>query len=158
TDIFRRSAVTFTSGLVWPRILASMAIPGIYPPLRTSDSYLVDGAVLNPVPARQCRELGAGVVIGVRLTGEATSPREALDQRPSRPYAIDTIMRSLEIMQNHVSEMSRNDADVMIEVCLDRGGLRDFGRATEIAEEGHRAVIAAVPSLHSVLPYVEVAA
>ena len=158
TDIFRRTAVTFTTGIVWPRILASMAIPGIYPPLRTSDSYLVDGAVLNPVPARQCRDLGAGLVIGIRLTGKATSPREALDHATSKPYAIDTIMRSLEIMQNHVSEMSRKDADVMVEVCLERGGLRDFGRAAEIAEEGYRAVIAAAPSLTAVLPYIGAAA
>ncbi len=34
TDVYRRCEVTFTSGLVWPRILASMSIPGIYPALQ----------------------------------------------------------------------------------------------------------------------------
>src|SRR5438067_2178498 len=158
TDIFRRSAVTFTRGLVWPRILASMAIPGIYPALRGADSYLVDGAVLNPVPARQCRDMGAGVVVGIRLTGKATSPREALEVMPSRPYALDTIMRCFEIMQNHISEMSKHDADILIEVCLERGGLRDFGHAAEIAEEGYAAVMGSAAALTVALPYIEVTA
>jgi NTE family protein len=154
TDIYRRCEVTFTTGPLWPRLLASMAIPGIYPPLRAGDSYLVDGSVLNPVPSRQCRDLGAGIVIGVRLTGTRTSPREELDIDVSRPLATETILRCLEIMHNRVSEMSRGDADVAIEVCLDKGGLRDFGLAAEIAEAGYAAAQEAVPELLAAMPYV----
>lgn len=154
TDIFRRCEVSFTTGVVWPRILASMAIPGIYPALRVADSYLVDGSVLNPVPARQCRELGAGVVVGVRLTGTRTSPREVMEFDPSRPLATETIMRCLEIMHNRLSELSRGDAEVTIEVALERGGLRDFNRAIEIAQAGHDAAIAAAPELAVVAPYI----
>jgi len=157
-DIFRRCEVTFTSGLVWPRILASMAIPGIYPPLRAGDSYLVDGSVLNPVPVRQCRDMGAGVVIGVRLTGSRTSPRDHLDFEPSRPLAADTVTRCFEIMHNRLSELSRGDADATIEVLLEKGGLRDFDRAGEYAEIGYAAAMAARPTLAEVIPYVQAAA
>jgi NTE family protein len=153
TDIFRRCDVTFTSGPVWPRILASMAIPGIYPALRGRNSYLVDGGVLNPVPSKQCRDLGAGIVIGVRLTGRQTSPRDELEGTPSRPLATETIMRCLEIMHNRVSELSGTDADATIEVCIDKGGLRDFSRASEIAEAGYDGTIAARDTLAAVMPY-----
>lgn len=155
TDIYRRCEVTFTSGLVWPRILASMSIPGIYPALKGPDSYLVDGAVLNPLPSRQCRDLGAGIVIAVRLTGATTSPREVLDVDPSRPYAPETIMRSMEIMHNRLSELSMNEADAVIEVCLERGGLRDFSRSDEFVREGYGVARANLPSLNKVLPYVQ---
>lgn len=153
TDIYRRCDVTFTSGAVWPRILASMAIPGIYPALRGRNSYLVDGAVLNPVPSKQCRDLGAGIVIGVRLTGRQTSPRDDLEGMPSRPLATETIMRCLEIMHNRVSELSGTDADATIEVCIERGGLRDFARASEIAEAGYAATMASRDTLAAVMPY-----
>jgi NTE family protein len=153
TDLFRRCEVTFTRGVVWPRILASTSIPGIYPALRGPDSYLVDGAVLNPVPSRQCREFGAGVVIGVRLTGKNTSPRDDLDANPSRPLAPETILRCLEIMHNRLSELSKNEADVPLEVCLERGGLRDFDRSAEIIRAGYEGAIAAVPELSAAIPY-----
>ena len=155
TDLFRRTAVTFTSGPVWPRLLASMAIPGVYPPSAALGSFLVDGSVLHPVPVRQCRELGAGLVIGVRLTGSHTSPRDKLDEKPKRPLAIETIMRSLEIMVNHLSELSHENADVNIEVRIDGGGgVRDFKRGDEIADVGYQTVIAAAPALAEAMPYV----
>lgn len=159
TDLFRRTAVTFTSGLLWPRLLASMAIPGVYPPSAALGSYLVDGGVLHPVPVRQCRELGAGVVIGVRLTGSRTSPRTSLDKKPQRPFAIETIMRSMEIMVNRLSEVSHENADVNIEVCVDGGGgVRDFKRGDEIAGVGYQTVMGAAPTLAEAMPYISTAA
>ena len=156
TDLFRRTAVTFTSGRVWPRLLASMAIPGVYPPSAAMGSFLVDGGVLHPVPVRPCRDLGAGIVIGVRLTGSRTSPRDSLDEKPQRPLAIETILRSLEIMVNHLSEVSHVDADVNIEVCVDGGGgVRDFRRGDEIAAVGYRTVMAAAPALLGAMPYIK---
>jgi NTE family protein len=158
TDIYRRCDVVFTSGPVWPRILASMAIPGIFPALRGRNSYLVDGAVLNPVPAKQCRDLGAGVVVAVRLTGQRTSPREDLDARPSRPLATETILRCLEIMHNRVSELSKSDADVTIEICLEGGGLRDLNKGVDFTEAGYQAAMAARDELATALPYIGAAA
>jgi NTE family protein len=156
TDLFRRTAVTFTSGLAWPRLLASMAIPGVYPPSAALGSYLVDGSVLHPVPVRQCRDLGAGVVIGVRLTGSRTSPRDSLDETPQRPLALETIMRSLEIMVNHLSEVSHVDADVNIEVQVEGGGgVRDFKRGDEIAAVGYRTVMAQAETLVAAMPYIK---
>jgi len=159
TDLYRRSEVTFTSGLIWPRLLASMAIPGVYPPSAALGSWLVDGGVLSPVPVQQCRALGAGIVIGVRLTATRTSPRERLERKPSMPLAIETIMRTFEIMLNRISEVSHEQADVNIEVCVDGdGGVRDFKRAREIAELGYRATMDAAASLTSAMPYVRATA
>ena len=155
TDIFRRCEVTFTSGVVWPAILASMAIPGIYPPIRARRSYLVDGGVLSPVPAQQARALGAGVVIGVRLTGKSTSLTEELDVTPSRPLVAETMTRSLEIMNNRISEFSKDQADVTIEVCLDGGGIGDFNRGDEYMEAGHTATMETAEMITAALPYLK---
>ena len=153
TDIFRRTAVTFTSGLLWPRLLASMAIPGVYPPTAANGSFLVDGGVLSPVPVQQCRALGAGIVVGVRLTATRTSPRESLDYTPSMPLAMETMMRTFEIMLNRISEVSHEHADVNIEICIEgTGGIRDFRRGNEIAALGYEATMAAAQDLRSAIP------
>jgi NTE family protein len=155
TDLYRRSEVVFTSGLAWPRILASMAMPGVYPAVAAMGSYLVDGGILSPVPVRQCRDLGAGIVIGVRLTGKRTSPREELDFKPSQPLAVETISRSMEIMHNRISEMTNVQADVTVEVCIEGGGMRDFRNGEPIISEGEKAMLEARQALHAVMPYVQ---
>lgn len=154
TDIDRRQEVTFSSGVVWPRILASMAIPGIYPALKAGGTYLVDGGVLNPIPARQCRMLGAGLVIALRLTGKRRDTAAATETPSSRPLAPDTILRSMEIMHNRLSEMSRHESDLTIEMAIEHGGLRDFSRREETIAEGYRATLDAEHEVRALLPYV----
>jgi predicted acylesterase/phospholipase RssA/CRP-like cAMP-binding protein len=158
-DLFRRAEVTFTSGLVWPRILASTAIPGVYPPVAALGSFLVDGGILTPVPARQCRDLGADIVIGVRLTATRTSPREQLDRKPGKPLAVESMIRAFEIMQNRISEISHEPSDITIEISVEgTGGLRDFKRGSEIARAGYDAAREAAGALAARLPYTEGAA
>ncbi len=52
-------------------IKASYALPGVFPPSRYNDRLLVDGALVNPVPASVCRAFGARVVIAVSLHGDS---------------------------------------------------------------------------------------
>jgi NTE family protein len=158
-DLFRRTPVAFTSGLIWPRIAASMAIPGVYPASAGMGSYLVDGGVLSPVPVRQCRDLGAGIVIGVRLTATKTSPRDELEFRPKKPFAVEAFIRSFDIMLNRISEMSHEPADLNVDVCIEgTGGIRDFERVAEISQQGYAATMSAASAWQTSLPYIEVVA
>lgn len=58
-DCVTGEAVTITSGPLVPAILASSAIPGIYPPVRIGEHVLYDGGVLANVPIRQALAMGA---------------------------------------------------------------------------------------------------
>jgi NTE family protein len=55
--------VLFRSGPLVPAILASSAIPGIYPPVEHNGLVLYDGGVLANVPIRQALELGANSLV-----------------------------------------------------------------------------------------------
>ena len=46
---------------------ASYALPGIFPPVRVGGRWLVDGALVNPVPVSAARALGARLVIAVNV-------------------------------------------------------------------------------------------
>ena len=75
--------------------------------------------------------------------------------RPSKPLAIETIMRTFEIMLNRLSEMSHELGDVNMEVRIEgSGGIRDFKRGDEIAAEGYRAAMSSADAIATAVPYV----
>src|SRR5210317_2518668 len=58
---------------IWVR--ASMSLPGLFPPVRHEDRWLVDGGLVNPVPVSTCRALGADIVIAVNLNSDIVGKR-----------------------------------------------------------------------------------
>jgi NTE family protein len=49
---------------------ASYALPGIFSPVMVGDRWLVDGALVNPVPVSTARALGAEIVIAANLSSD----------------------------------------------------------------------------------------
>jgi NTE family protein len=63
TDLLRGGDVHFSSGPAAEIILASAAIPGLFPPVRLGERHLIDGGVVNNSPVSVAVELGATRVI-----------------------------------------------------------------------------------------------
>lgn len=63
-------------------VQASFALPGVFEPFCHQGRWLVDGALVNPIPVSACRALGAELVIAVNLSediyGRARAQREGL--------------------------------------------------------------------------------
>ena len=60
-----------TKGPVFNAVWPSMAMPGVFPPVRSQDDrWYIDGGIVNPVPVSLCRALGADVVIAVNLNND----------------------------------------------------------------------------------------
>jgi NTE family protein len=64
--------IWLTHGRLSDALQASYALPGIFPPVRIGGRWLVDGALVNPVPVSAARALGARVVIAVHLNSDLT--------------------------------------------------------------------------------------
>lgn len=80
TDVRRGEEIEISSGDLITAIHASLAIPGIFSPVRRSGRYLIDGGIIDPVPVSVARSLGAEIVIAVdinlrRSDCPATIPR-----------------------------------------------------------------------------------
>jgi len=67
TNLDTGREVWFMEGLLADAVLASMALPGLFPAVRNDHRWLVDGGLVNPVPVTVCRALGADIVIAVNL-------------------------------------------------------------------------------------------
>ncbi len=59
TDLLEGLEVRLSSGPVVPALLASAAIPGVFPPVRIDGRYLIDGGVASHTPITAAVELGA---------------------------------------------------------------------------------------------------
>lgn len=59
------------SGELVPAIRASYALPGAFAPVKIDNRWLIDGALVNPVPVSVCRALGARLVIAVSMNGDS---------------------------------------------------------------------------------------
>jgi NTE family protein len=59
TDLLEGSEVVLSSGAATEALLASAAIPGVFPPVRIGGRYLVDGGVASHTPISAAIELGA---------------------------------------------------------------------------------------------------
>ena len=66
-DLISRKEVVFRSGNFVDAIRSSMAIPGYFAPVRKDGMVLVDGGALNNFPVDVVRDMGADVIIGVKL-------------------------------------------------------------------------------------------
>jgi len=62
--------IWLTRGRLAEALRASYALPGIFPPVRVGGRWLVDGALVNPVPVSAARALGARLVIAVNLNAD----------------------------------------------------------------------------------------
>jgi NTE family protein len=61
--------IWLTRGSLSEALRASYALPGIFDPRRVGGRWLMDGALVNPVPVTAARALGAEVVLAVNLSG-----------------------------------------------------------------------------------------
>ena len=59
TEIGTGHEIWITRGRLADAMRASYALPGIFPPVRIGERWLVDGALVNPVPVSAARALGA---------------------------------------------------------------------------------------------------
>lgn len=69
SDINTGELITLSMGDVITAVKASIAVPGLFPPVVWGDRLLVDGGLVNIVPTKPVREMGADIVIGVNVSG-----------------------------------------------------------------------------------------
>src|SRR5258708_32567010 len=65
-------------------VRASNAWPDLCPPVSIDGRWLLDGALVNPVPVSVCRALGARIVIAVNLNADAFGQSTAEAENDSR--------------------------------------------------------------------------
>jgi len=63
TDLESGEGVVIKEGSVLEAVRASISIPVVFTPIKIGGKFLVDGGILNPVPIKLAREMGANYII-----------------------------------------------------------------------------------------------
>ena len=70
TEVRTGHEIWLTHGRMVDAMRASYALPGIFSPVLVGDRWLVDGALVNPVPVSTARAFGAEIVIAANLSSD----------------------------------------------------------------------------------------
>jgi NTE family protein len=168
TDIESGERVEIADGRLDDAFRASCSIPLVFSPVTSGGRTMVDGAMVDPVPAEVVRGMGADIVIAINVVprlekGTSTVISRAFKRisrlnplsyrRGSRglPDVVDVLMNSLQVVQYELGRFTSLAADVQVEV--DLGGFTwiDFHRAAEIVERGADAGERAVPLVRAAI-------
>ena len=82
TNVVTGEEVVLRSGSVPTAMRASMAIPGVFSPVKIGDMVLVDGGLVNNFPADVLRDMGADIIIGIEITKDKKLTRKDIQSLP----------------------------------------------------------------------------
>jgi NTE family protein len=157
TDMDTHEEVVLSRGSAMAALFASSAIPGVYPAVRIGSRMLVDGGIVNPVPASAAASAGAGVVIAVRLvTGGGIGEEVSEEVAGPVPNVVAAIVRSIETVQTRIKAETGTVPVVALTPELNSvqpGKLRKFREGQRYIPAGEAAVTDAMPRLRAMLPW-----
>lgn len=106
TDLYSGELVPIGSGSVVKAVRASCSIPFVFVPCEYRGRILVDGGVVNPIPTKVARDLGAELIIAVDLC--------ELLRKTYPTNLFEVAKRSAEIAFMWHNDVCSHDADVII--------------------------------------------
>jgi len=160
-DLETGEEVVLREGRVVEAVRATISLPGVFAPYRLDGRLLIDGGVLNNVPADVVRDMGADVVIAVDVSPELEDTEAFKEAEKHRlpfsqvPLIFETLWRTVGIMEKELRARKLAEArpEVLIkpELGKDITVLTSFSKAPEIIAAGERAAIEASPRIRAAL-------
>ncbi|WP_375204154.1 patatin-like phospholipase family protein [Hyphococcus sp.] len=154
SDIINGAARVHNQGLLRNALRASIALPGILPPVIDDHALLVDGAVVNNFPTDIMTTTHRGLTIGVDVAREGVIDIEAFRDPPgffswvanngfgAAPPIISLLMRSATARREHTE--TPRPADIMVTPPVPGVELRDWKKYDVAVANGYREMKAAL--------------
>ncbi len=137
-------------------ILESINLPGLSPPICRNGQALVDGGLVNNVPADVLVGKGCNFVIAVSVT--AKLEKEFAKIRPDSPgpkyrtpSVMQTIMRGYLVQSVNMNSVGVQPADLIIELDVTNFDLSEFTRTDELAAVGLETTEASMEKIRTAL-------
>ncbi len=132
TDLVTGKQAVFKDGALSRAMRATMAIPGLFSPIRDGEHIYVDGGLVGNLPTDVVRDMGADIVIGVHLQ---TSPAEA--DKIQSLFAI--LGRSIDVVVAGNEIRGLAGADLVVNVGLQDFNSLEYTKSKEIIARGSEA-------------------
>jgi NTE family protein len=133
-ELLTGQEVIIDSGDLLPALQASMAVPGVFPPVEINGRRLVDGGVANPLPYDRVQS-GSDIVIAIDVSGE----RQIADGE-SLSF-IGVLLHSFHTMSNNIlaEKLKQQRPDIYIRPDIHNVRVLEFYKAKQVFEEARPA-------------------
>lgn len=143
-------------GMMRKAMRASIAIPGLLPPIVIDGQVLVDGAVLNNLPTAVMRQINSGPVIGVDMSQARGVDPQVILHPPSvwrflatgawrrGPPIVSILMRSATLTTDAELEVSRGATDILVQPRPEGTEIRDWKSYEPTVMVGYQATLEAL--------------
>jgi NTE family protein len=155
-DLNRGCEVIFKSGLVFPAVQATIAVPGLFQPVEYGSQRLVDGGILNNLPIDLLRDLGADVTVAINVQFDPLEPESWTGSgKPQFPMPVPEFFNNLYsaglIMIARLSQahLEQCPPDILLFPPIPSGitMFLGFQRASEVIAAGERCAREALPEI-----------
>jgi len=137
TDLETGLAFVLDHGDLPSAMVASMAVPALFPPVERGGKLLVDGGVANNLPIDVARQLGADIVIVVDVSTSMMTKEKIT--------SFTSVIQQLTLIMTHQGAKAQlaslKESDVLIKPDLGSMGLIDFEHVDEAIPKGEKAVL-----------------
>jgi NTE family protein len=123
--------VVFYKGMLRSAVMASAAIPGVFPAIRSRGCFYVDGCWVNKTPITPLKALGARKVLGINVSDQ---PMPEMNQK--RGLSVLRAANAAAIVR--LQELQVRQADLMWEPNLKALNLMDFPEVEKAVEMGEK--------------------
>lgn len=141
TDIVSGQEVALNTGPIGRAILASIAIPGMFPPVEIDGIHYVDGGLLSPVPVGVAEERGADFIIAVDV-------RRTVDD-----INFDNVLTNLQLSLYFLLDKNTDEqvhaADVIVAPDVADNSYMEYDQAMYFIEAGYRAAMEAMDDIRA---------
>lgn len=135
TDFWSGEQVVINSGPLKPAIMASAAIPGVFPPVEHMDRVLVDGSLSTSVPYF-CHCDGDDLNVGIDL-----SP-DRVPKKGKVPKAREATEGMFDIFIDHMVKLQLKESkpDVYFRPGIENVGILEFDKVESIYDQAEKSV------------------
>jgi predicted acylesterase/phospholipase RssA len=155
-DLVSGQSVVRERGDAVHAILESINLPVLSRPICGNHEALIDGGLVNNIPADVLVSMGCNFVIAVSVTAKMEKKFcDITPDKPSppgkKPTIVQTILRSLLVQNYNLNGFGVRPADVVIEPDVTGFDLTEFMRAKELAAIGEAAAREQIPNIQQLL-------
>lgn len=148
-DAYTGEEIVFDSGPLADAIRASLSIPVVTEPWFYQGRYLLDGGIVNPLPASVLRERGADIVIGSSVIQPMGQSYKSDTHK--MPSIMQTVSNMFSAMEAEVVGKQLPLIDVLIQHNVATGHALDFDQATALIEVGEESARQMLPEIEAVI-------
>jgi len=133
-DLKTGEEYNFSKGDIVPIVSGSCAVPAVFVPVKYGKYTLIDGGVLNNIPANVLRDDGCDVVITIDINSTRGSGTKGTG-------TLECIMASFSIMVKNNSKQGYEYSDIVIQPNTSKFKSTKLDGAEEMIQEGYNSTI-----------------